>query len=284
MRRDLDIRLLRAFLAIADYESFTRAGERLHLTQSAVSNQLKRLEQQLGTRLIERNGKVSTLTEEGRMLQAYARRILKVNDEAVDAILPTGVEGLVRVGVVEEVAGERLAAILTEFNERHRAVKLELSVGLTRHLVAALEKQDLDIVVGKRPAGSATDGIRLCFDRLVWVAHRDFRWMPGQTVPLVLSPAPCIHRRAILNTLERTHHPWRVACHAPTLTSVRTAVLAKLGISALDESTVTPAMRTYSAADGLASLPDNEVFMYKTTKPTHAADLLADLVAARFGG
>lgn len=284
MRRDLDIRLLRTFLVIAECGSFTRAGERLHLTQSAVSNQLKRLALQLGARLIERNGKVEMLSEEGRMLQAFARRILKTNDEAIEAMLPTQVSGLVRVGLVEEVMDDRFTDILSEFNERHLAVRLELTVGLTRHLLAELGREEIDVVVSKRPAGVESGGMALYRDRLVWVAHSEFRWVPTEPVPLVLSPAPCIHRSAILNALERTQHPWHVTCHAPTLNSVRTAVLAKLGISALDERTVTTSMRTLGPPDGLATLPDNEIVLHTSPSPSATAKLLTALIEARFAG
>lgn len=281
MRRDLDLKLLRTFLTIGDCGGFTRAAERLHLTQSAVSNQLKRLEEHVGATLIARGGKVEALTEEGRVLQAYARRIIKINDEALAQLLPMSVSGLVRIGVVEEFATPRFAAVLNAFNARHSAVKIELTVGLTRHLRIALERDELDLVVGKRPIGADGKGLPLYREKLVWVAHRDFRLASDEAVPLILSPAPCFHRAAVLDALEKAHHPWRIVCHAPTLTSVRTAVTACLGVSALDESAVTSQMRALGPKDGLPALPDNEVALYSASKPSTASALICELIRNR---
>ena len=277
MGRDLELKLLRAFLTIIDTGGFTRAAERLHITQSAVSNQLKRLENHVGVTLVTRGTNVVTLTEEGRVLQAYARRIVKSNDAALAQLQPMSVSGLVRIAVVEEFATTRLSQILNAFNARHSAVKIDLSVGLTRHMCDALERDEFDLVIGKRPHRADGSGIPLYRERLVWVAHRDLNLAPDEAVPLILSPAPCFHRAAVLDALERVQQPWRIVCHAPTLTSVRTAVAARLGVSALDESAVSDPLRMLQTP-GLPALPDNEMVLFRTGKPNAAAALICELV------
>lgn len=277
MHRNLDIRLLRAYLAIVETGGFTSASERLHLTQSAVSNQLKRLETMLGTQLVDRNGKGDLLTEEGRLLLSFARQILKVNDEAVAAFLRPEITGIVRIGIVEEVASGFFSEALARYNRRHRHVQIELTIGLTRDLRAKLERDELDLVIGKRPAHSEGVGEVLYRDNLEWVVHRQVEIHPTRPVPLVLSPAPCIHREAIVTALESRQRQWRVACHAPTLTSVKAAVMARVGISALDSRTVEPDMRILGEEHGFPRLPPNEVALYQGTDINAAA---TDLCAA----
>lgn len=271
MYRNLDIRLLRAYIAIVETGGFTSASERLHLTQSAVSNQLKRLESQLGTQLIDRSGKADLVTEEGRLLLAFARQMLKINDEAVSSFLKPEITGVVRIGIVEEVASGIFSEALATYNRRHKHVQIELTIGLTRDLRSELERGELDLVIGKRPSGTATDGDVLYRDSLEWVVHRQLDINIGRPVPLVLSPAPCIHREAIVNALEKQQLQWRVACHAPTLTSVKAAVLARIGVSALDSRTVEPSMQILGEDRGFPRLPANEVVLYSASDLNAAA-------------
>lgn len=271
MKRNLDMKLLRAFLAVVETGGFTSASERMHMTQSAVSNQLKRLETQLGVKLINRNGKGGLLTEDGRILLSFARRLMKINDEAVLIFFKSEVSGNIRIGIVEEVAYGMFSDAMARYNHRHRQVQIDLTIGLTRDLRAQLERDELDLVIGKRPAGKEDGGSVLYRDRLEWVAHKQHDLHDGRPVPLVLSPAPCIHREAIINALEQQNKRWRVACHAPTLNSVKAAVMSRIGVSALDSKTVEPTMNVLGPEHGFPRLPMNEIVLYRATDLNTAA-------------
>lgn len=281
MPRSFDIRVLRTFLAVIDYGGFTRAGEKVHLSQSAVSNQIKRLEAQLGFQLVDRSGQTEMLTEEGRILQSYAKKIVGANDEAFRSFSPRAVAGVVRLGVVEEFADDRLVALLAEFGRKFPKVKVDFTVDLTRNLLGQLQMDELDVAVFWRNADSDAEGVTLARERLVWAAHRDFVWREDESVRLILSPAPCIHRLLILDALERAQRTWRIVCHAPTLTSVRLAVLAGLGIAALDERSVLPTMRVLDVEDGLPLLPSTDLVLRSRPDLSAAATALLELVQDR---
>ncbi len=276
--RNLEIKLLRTFMAVVDCGGFTRAGERLHMTQSSVSNQIKRLEEYLGSRLLERDGKGATLTESGRSFQAYARRLVSLNDEALTHIVSHEVSGRVNLGIIEELAGAGFAGLLGQFNQRHPDITLEFVVDLSRCLLDRLEKGEIDLVVAKHVPDRPDDGVLLKCEDLVWVSSEKFPVRINGSIPLIVSPAPCIHRKAMLDSLEARQLTWHIACHAPTLSAVRTAVLSGIGISALDESTVSDGMRKLDERDGLPKLPRSEILLYQSANGSSAVKLFADML------
>lgn len=276
--RNLEIKLLRTFMAVVDCGGFTRAAERLHMTQSSVSNQIKRLEEYLESRLLERDGKGAALTESGRSFQAYARRLVALNDEALTHIVSHEVSGRVNLGIIEELAGAGFARLLGQFNQRHPEITLEFVVDLSRCLLDTLEKGDIDLVVAKRVPDRNDDGVLLKCEDLVWVSSEKFPVSINGSIPLIVSPAPCIHRKAMLDSLEEKQLTWHIACHAPTLSAVRTAVLSGIGISALDESTVSEGMRKLGQRDGLPTLPASEILLYQSANGSSAVKLFAEML------
>ena len=146
----LDLDLLRSFVSVVDTGGFTRAGERVHRTQSTVSQQIRRLEENLGYPLLHRNGKHATPTEEGERLVAYARRILALEQEAREAITRPASEGVVRVGVPEDFAAYRLTELLSDFVRSRPGLRLDVRCGLSMQLRRALERGELDLAVQTR--------------------------------------------------------------------------------------------------------------------------------------
>src|SRR5262245_34400725 len=167
----LDLDLLRSFVSVVDAGGFTRAGERVHRTQSTVSQQIKRLEDSLGRPLLSRNGKQATLTEEGERLLSYARRILALAAEARDVVArPTG-DGVLRLGIPEEFAAYRLAELLSDFARARPGLRLDVRCGLSVALRRALERGELDLALFKRDAGES-GGIKSWPERLHWITSR----------------------------------------------------------------------------------------------------------------
>src|SRR6201990_2651864 len=149
----LEIDLLRSFVSVVDAGGFTRAGERVHRTQSTVSQQIKRLEDSLGRPLLERNGKQATLTEEGERLLPYARRILALEQEARDVVSRPVSDGIVRLGMPEDFAAYRLTELLSDFARSRPGLRLDVRCGLSVQARRAIERGELDLALFKRDAG-----------------------------------------------------------------------------------------------------------------------------------
>src|SRR5438552_833450 len=153
----LDLDLLRSFVSVVDAGGFTRAGERVHRTQSTVSQQIKRLEEDVGQPLLNRTAKDVTPTEAGERLLSYARRLLALAEEARDVMARPGSEGAVRLGVPEDFAAYRLAKLLAAFSRSHPALRLDVRADQSANLKRELERGELDLALFKRAAGEKGD-------------------------------------------------------------------------------------------------------------------------------
>src|ERR1700730_1131989 len=207
----LDLDLFRSFVSVVDTGGFPRAGERVHRTQSTVSQQIRRLEEVFGRPLLHRDGKRITPTEEGERLLSYARRILALADEARDVVTrPTG-DGVVRLGISEDFAAYRLTEMLSDFVRSRPGLRLDVRCGLSLHLRRALDRGELDLALVKRDMGE-TGGIGACPDRLHWITSRrdpiDFRC---HSVPLAVFEQACVYRHRAIHALEAERRAWHVA-------------------------------------------------------------------------
>ena len=288
MPRNLDLSLLRTFSMIAELGVFSKAAERLHFTQSAVSLQIKRLEEQFGRPLFERARRNNQLTEDGRVLLAYANRLLGINDDVVKHLIAPQIFGVVKIGVVEEFAVLRdLSRILERFIQAHEQVRLEICIDLTRHLLQDLLDESLHLAIGVRTRndrGMADGDAFLRREHLLWVARDDFQIDEGAPLPLVVSPTPCIHRKAMLDALDRAQRSWCIVCHAPTAAAVISVVLSGMGICALSESMLVADLRVLTSCDGLPPLPDSEFVLYQAEMDLpQEAVALADVLVQYYG-
>jgi DNA-binding transcriptional LysR family regulator len=259
--RDLELELLRTFIAVVDGGGFTRAAERLHRTQSTISQQLKRLEERLETPLLERNTRSVSLTERGELLLGYARRLLALNDEALAAIAETQLQGRVRLGSAQEVADGGLADLLAHFSRLHPGVALEVRVDANLKLREEVERGELDLaVLFQEPGEVQHNGAKSeVIDRLrrVWVASPELTITDDEPLPLVLSNGPCIFRNAVLGTLDAIARPWRIALSTPSLSGMRAALRAGLGVGVRTERWLEPDLRILDGE--LPPLPDVEL-------------------------
>ena len=179
---DLDLDLLRGFVAVAERGGFTAAGQALGLTQSAVSLKVKRLEDLVQRRVFDRTSRSISLTRDGETLLAYARRILALNDEAVRRLVAPPVAGRFRLGVADHFVPRNLAPLLARFARTWPEVRLEVEVGRSHELRAAQEKGALDLVLGKRRDGE-TAGRPIWTEGVVWVAAPDWAGAGGTPPP-----------------------------------------------------------------------------------------------------
>ena len=258
MALHLELELLETFVAIVDGGSFTRAGERLHKTQSTVSQQLKRLEERLGTPLLVRNTRTVTLTEQGELLLGHARRLLELEAQALRSINDTHIEGQIRLGSAQDIADGGLADLLAHFIRLYPGVRMEVRVDANCRLREAIKARELDLVVVLQEPGEGGEVI----DRIqrLWVAGPDFRWQVYEPLPLVLFEAPCIFRSAALTTLDREGIPWRIALTTPSLAGLRAAVRAGFGDSVRTGRWLEADL--HNILTDLPSLPDVELAVH----------------------
>src|SRR6201993_4717810 len=190
----LDLELLRSFVSVVDAGGFTRAGERVHRTQSTVSQQIKRLEDDVGHPLLNRSGKDVTPTEAGERLLSYARRLLALAEEARDVMARPGSEGAVKLGIPEDFAAYRLAKLLASFSRSRPGLRLDVRADQSTYLRRDLERGELDLALIKRDAGEK-GGIAVWPERVHWVTSKTHPIDAAiSSVPLIGFPAGCLYR------------------------------------------------------------------------------------------
>ncbi|EJN12531.1 transcriptional regulator [Bradyrhizobium sp. YR681] len=275
----LDFELLRAFVAVADYGGFHRAAERLNLTQSTISQQIKRLEAETRRPLFRRTTRSVALTDEGEMLLGDARRLLQLEEAARERLSAPRLSGTVRLGVVEEVAGGSLPPALGRFAALHPRVKLEVQIGVSAELIEQLGAGRLDLVFAKRPLGTSK-GRLVWREPLVWAAAETFDLVPGVSLPLALYRERSVSRDAALSALRDSELAWEIVYTSPSLTGVRAAAVAGLAITPLPLSAITSGLRVLGAVEGLPPLPDLEFAIYEKARPDKAAVALAAALLA----
>ena len=244
--RNLDLDLLRTFSAVAETGSFTAAAERVARTQSAVSMQIKRLEEAVGRRVFERTSRSLALTGEGRILADYARRMLSLNDESLQRLARPFVAGLARLGVTEYFVPAELPTLLSRFAAAHPGVRLDVRMGLSRDLRADLHAGKLDAAIVRLDGKHASDPQPLWREPQVWAAASAWEEDRAAPLPLVVLPPGCVLREFALGTLERQGRDSRIAYVGSSMASVQAAVVAGLGVSILARSSVTEGMKIVS--------------------------------------
>jgi DNA-binding transcriptional LysR family regulator len=275
----MEFQLLRSFVAVAECGGFHRAAEQLNLTQSTVSQQIKRLELQTRRPLFRRTTRSLALTDDGEMLLGDARRLLQLEEAARQRLAAPRLSGTVRLGVVEEVAGGSLPSALGRFAALHPGVKLEVQIAVSAELLEQLDAGRLDVVFAKRPLGTSK-GRLVWREPLVWAAADTFDLIPGAALPLALYRERSVSREAALAALQGSELTWEIVYTSPSLTGVRAAALAGLAITPLPASAVAAGLRILDAEEGLPRLPDLEFAIYEKARSDNAAAALAAALLA----
>ena len=271
----LDPRLLRAFLAIVDTGSFTQAAERLHMTQSTISQQLGRLEQAMGHELIDRAARPVRPTGSGERLLGYARRILSLQQEAETLLSDPAGTASIRIGVPEDLATNAMARAFAAFAKQHREVQLDVTTGLSRDITRRYRAGEFDLVAVKEPVASADR--RATFPEAIgWFESLDAGDWPDP-LPLVAFPPGGLYRDAMFDRIERERRHWYVAFSGSSLQSVLVAVEAGLGLSLLPMGTT--AGRRVRAYAGFGPEPPMVVSVYSWERSGAVGELLERTIA-----
>ncbi|HXP97760.1 MAG TPA: LysR substrate-binding domain-containing protein [Telmatospirillum sp.] len=253
MDRDLDLSLLRTFFTIAMTGSFTTASHRLFRTQPAISLRVKRLEDMIGFPLITRSTDGLSLTREGDILLDYAKRILSLNDEVMQRMRKEDPRELVRVGLPEEYAAIDLQTLLKTFAKDYPSAAVTIDVKTSTDLQEDLQDDHLDVVVTVCLATTSENRLTRPIP-VVWVAGEQMIASQFGEVRLVLPREENLYRQMALQALANTDTPWDIVCTAANWTSVKSAVLAGMGVSLAPVDMVVPGMRRLG--EGLPTLPD----------------------------
>ena len=230
--------LLRAFVSVAQFGSFTKAGDLIGRSQPAVTLKIKRLEQLVDETLFTRTGKSLELSEAGESLYDYANQILALNDLAVSQISKSAVAGKVRLGIPSEFATTLLPKIVSRFAKAYPNVTLEVNCELSKHLLtkAGKAKHDLILALGDESSDKNSDFIKN--DDLVWVASNAKNPLKVEVMPLIVAAEGCIYRQRAIQRLDRSELPWQIVYTNPDLTGIQYAIQEGLGVTVLAKSTV----------------------------------------------
>jgi DNA-binding transcriptional LysR family regulator len=254
MLRNLDIDLVRTFMAVADHGSMTAAANARFLTQSAVSQQIKRFEDMLGSPLFDRDRRGLRLTPPGERLLFKARRLLALNDDIWSEMTADTLQGKVRLGLPYDLVGALTVPVLKVYAETYPLVEVSLICASSPELMIALERREVDIVLLEDELGS-TQAECLRVEQLVWVGARNGGAHLKAPLPVSMVAETCVFRPAVLSALSQQARPWRTVFENGNIDATMAMVRANLAITVLLTGTVPADLDVLTEEDGLPHLP-----------------------------
>jgi DNA-binding transcriptional LysR family regulator len=271
MMRNLDTTLVRSFVTAADNASMTAAANALNLTQGAVSQHIRRLEDSLGCALFERDRRGLRLTPTGERLFGKAKRFLSLNDEIWGEMAGDAPKGRLRLGVPYDLVGAWLAPALKAYAEACPQIEISLACASSPELTGLLASGEIDLAVIEEPVGPSA-GECLAIERLVWVGARGGGAHLKRPLPLSMVSETCAFRPVILASLRDHGFAWRTVFESGTIEATRATVQADLAVTAWLAATVPADLAILGAEDGLPPLPS---FAINLHLPPHEAGAAA---------
>ncbi|TPM39410.1 LysR substrate-binding domain-containing protein [Mesorhizobium sp. B2-3-4] len=275
----LDPELLRAFVAVAERLSFTRAAEQLNRTQAAISLQVKRLEERLEVALFRRSTAHVELTAAGEDFLVDARRILVLNEQAIARVSNQRVAGRIRIGVMEDYGTKILPRLLADIAARFPLMQVEMEIGLTARLLKRLGSS-FDAVLAMHPEGTA-EGDLICRERAIWAAAAAHPVEELDPLPVALSDPDCLFRSWAVRALDKAGRPWRLAYVSPSLAATEAIVEQGLAITVVKGSMLTPGLRAVHSGRHVPVLPGAEIRLHRAATSSASAALVVDHLAHR---
>jgi len=278
-----DIDVLRSFALGVELGSFAQAAERLNRSTSAVSAQLKKLEEQAGAPLLRKAGRGLALTETGETMLGYARRLLDLNDEAAAAVRGVRLEGRVRLGLQEDFGEHLLPAVLGRFARAHPKLRVEARIARNAELMEGIARSSLDLALAWEAGAGSAHAERIARLPMRWIgaAHLPVARRKGsEPLPLVLLDPPCLVRSAATAALDRAGISWRIAFSSASLAGNWAAVTAGLGISVRTRLGLPAGVRALTPKEaGLPALPTLGLALFRAEdRPSPAVERLAQII------
>jgi DNA-binding transcriptional LysR family regulator len=282
---NFDIDCLRSFLVVADTMSFSRAAESVGRSQSTVSQQIAKLETQIGKGLLtRRKGRVLELTSEGGKLLQYARRILQLNDEAYASMSDDVLTGFVRLGVPLDFFGRDFTTWLARFKSKHPMVGLEIEANQSENLMKRSARGEFDLAFFKQETGAKYGTVALR-EQLVWVSGPNYVPDSRDSVPLILFPEGCAYRRVAVVALKEHKRPWHLSFVSPSFELLKSAAVEGMGITVLAKALVAPPLRVVKHGLRLPQLPSVElVYSHGRRSNSRVVSELANYLADSLTG
>ncbi|WP_395321058.1 LysR substrate-binding domain-containing protein [Variovorax sp. UC74_104] len=258
--------LLRAFVAVVECNGYTPAARYLHRTQAAISQQIARLEDCIGCDLFEKPKRQLQLTEQGKVLLDYARRLLALNNETMEKLRPGVVSGKVRMGATNFYATRVLPSLLAEFSSIYPAIHIDLEVGVADEMQRKLGPA-FDLTINAFRGGEG-NGVLLRKDPVVWAVSRKAAPHLKQPVPLALLPQGSLLRRWAEETLTAAGKRWVVVQESSSVEVLRASVLAGLAVGVFQEATISEVaeIRSLGPEDGFPALPSSEMWLERANR------------------
>ena len=274
MLPNLDVDLLKTFAILAETGNFTRTAQQVGRTQSAVSMQVKRLEELVGKPLIARVGRSNTLTADGQMMLDYARRMIQLNDEAMTVFTKPEITGHVRFGTPDDYADRILPDVMARFARTNPKVQVDVDCQTSRAMVKMVKSGDLDLAMITCEFDISNAQV-IRSERLLWVTSARHSVHRGEVLPVALSQYGCAWRQMALDGLEIVGRPYRLAYASSNSVAIASAVTAGLAVAAIPEICMRPGMRVLTEADGFPPLGTFDIGLIRSSKTNAAIDSLA---------
>ncbi|WP_445497305.1 transcriptional regulator HexA [Photorhabdus sp. SF281] len=259
---NLDLDLLRTFVAVADLNTFAAAAAAVCRTQSAVSQQMQRLEQLVGRELFARHGRNKLLTEHGLQLLGYARQILRANDDASASLTYSDAEGELRIGASDDTVDTLLPFLLNRIASVYPRMAIDVRIKRTQFIESMLDSHEIDLALTTAKISHHPRAV-LRSTPVLWHCAPDFQLQPNEPVPLVVMDETNPFRQLALDTLDEVGVAWRIAYEAASLSAVRTAVNAEVGITARPLEMQNADLRILGESEGLPRLPETQFSLYR---------------------
>jgi DNA-binding transcriptional LysR family regulator len=273
----LDLNAVQAFIRIAELGSFTRAAEAMRTTQAAVSSKLKRLEERVGCRLIERTPRHVQLSTQGAVFLEHARELLAVHERALAVF--AGARQRLTIGISDHVAGPELPALIARMNAQDPQLLIEIRIGSSGDLLQSFDRRELDTVIARLHVGR-NDGEILTEEKFGWFASPSWQYRAGEPLPLATMAEPCGVRAMAGRLLDAAGVPWTEIFVGGGVSTVAAAVMAGLGVAALAARMLPFGAVDVGARLGLPELPHLPVLLHTRVKNGRPRDALVALSAA----
>lgn len=275
---NLHMDLLRTFVTVVDLGGYTKAGHALGRTQPAISLQMRRLEELVGSRLITHEGRIAKLTADGEILISYAREILRLNDEAAAHFQRSGAEAALRIGLPVDYSVGYLQGLANEFLAAHPELTMEIRCDSSPRILDLLGSEEIDVAIATFPSASTKPPylVRSWRETPVWATLAGSKTFARDPVPLIAHPEGCEYRARMIQALEAARRRWRLAFCSPDISDLQTAIGRGLGVTALTRNTLTPDMRVLTDDEGFPPLAEINVGLFY--KPSRLAGVGQQLV------
>ena len=275
---------MRSFAVISEFGSFSAAARRVNRTPSAISMQMKKLEEQLGRQLFVREGRTVRLTADGETLLTYARDMLRLNEAALARFHEPAIEGLVRFGAPDDFGTQYVPPILRRFADTHPLVEVEVVLGTSRDLMSRFDAGKLDLTLITSVPGGINDGIGeiVYVEQLVWVGLKGGKACQLPSVPLALADTGCCWREAAIEELSAAGIDYRIAYTSETVLGQQAALVADLAIAPMPMTMITPQFEILGSKQQLPSLPSYHVCLCQPSGIGAAANAFGQHVRDSF--